>query len=99
MKKSVMMMMSKKVLVCSLFVMLGSYVFAQSAGAGSDDDGANGSQKIVYTEKQNAMRIKASDLRLVPEKDGVFGEGGYHLYVRKLPLVDSILLTETTKDP
>ena len=99
MKKSVMMMMSKKVLVCSLFVMLGSFVFAQSAGAGSDDEGANGSQKIVYTEKQNAMRIKASDLRLVPEKDGVFGEGGYHLYVRKLPLVNSILLTETTKDP
>lgn len=56
-------------------------------------------QKIVYTEKQNSMRIKPSDLYLVPEKDGEFGQGGYHLYVKKLPGIESILLTETTKDP
>ena len=56
-------------------------------------------QKIIYTEKQNAMRITAKDIRLIPEKDGEFSGAGYHLYVKKLPGVESILLTETTKDP
>ena len=80
--------MKKRKIVFVLFLMMmGAFCFAQEA------------QKIVYTEKQNSMRTKASDIRLVPEKDGAFGDGGYHLYIRKLPQIESVLLTETTKDP
>ncbi|MBP5602056.1 MAG: VWA domain-containing protein [Treponema sp.] len=57
------------------------------------------SQKIIYTEKQNSMRIKADDIRLVEEKNDDGETTGYHLYVRKIPGVESILLTETTRDP
>ena len=56
-------------------------------------------QKIVYTEKQNAMRITANDIRLVEEKNEKGETTGYHLYVRKIKGVESILLTETTRDP
>lgn len=52
------------------------------------------SQKVLYTEKQKQLKINADDVRLVPDKNG-----GYHLYVRKNPKVNSIILTETTKDP
>ena len=56
-------------------------------------------QKIVYTEKQNAMRIKAGDIKLIEEKNTEGETTGYHLYVRKIKGVESILLTETTRDP
>ena len=56
-------------------------------------------QKIVYTEKQNAMRITAKDIKLVEEKSDDGELTGYHLYVRKIKGVESILLTETTRDP
>jgi len=56
-------------------------------------------QKLIYTEKQNAMRITSKDIRLIPEKEGEFSGEGYHLYIRKLKGVESVLLTETTKDP
>lgn len=58
-----------------------------------------GSQKVVYTEKQKAMRISAADIRLeeVRGKDGEIA--GYDLYVRKIKGIESILLTETTRDP
>ena len=91
--------MKKRKIVFVSFLMMGACVFAQETGAGSSSESSSGSQKIVYTEKQNSMRIKASDIRLVPEKDGAFGDGGYHLYIRKLPQIESVLLTETTKDP
>jgi hypothetical protein len=45
------------------------------------------------------LTITVEDLRLVPP---VFTDGktdGYHLYVRKKPDVESILLTESTRDP
>lgn len=49
---------------------------------------------------QNSLLIKPTDLRLVPESSNSFGEiQGYHLYVRKLPQIESIMLVETTKDP
>ena len=60
---------------------------------------ASETQKIVYTPKQNAMRIKAGDIRL---KEATNEEGeltGYHLYIRKIKGVESVLLTETTRDP
>ena len=67
-----------------------SFVFAQEA---SD------SQKIIYTEKQNAMRITANDIKLVDEKNDDGELQGYHLYIRKIKGVESVLLTETTRDP
>ena len=42
---------------------------------------------------ENALLIRPADLRLENEKNG------YHLYVKKLPGVESVMLTETTKDP
>ena len=56
-------------------------------------------QTIVYTEKQNAMRITPSDIKLTEEKDSAGNTKGFHLYVRKIKGVESILLTETTRDP
>lgn len=45
------------------------------------------------------MRITANDVRLTEERDADGNITGYHLYVRKLDGVNSILLTETTRDP
>ncbi|MCR4954474.1 MAG: VWA domain-containing protein [Treponema sp.] len=57
-------------------------------------------KKIEYTIKQKSMKLSVADVRIVPESgDAEFGKGGYHLYVKKLPSIRSILLTETTKDP
>ena len=50
-----------------------------------------------YTPIQQQLKIHADDVKLIPEIDKE--KGGYHLYVKKLPKVESILLTETTKDP
>lgn len=52
-------------------------------------------QTVEYTPEQQKLRITAENIRLVPDKEN----GGYHLYVKKLPGVNSILLVETTKDP
>ena len=38
--------------------------------------------------------VDVSDIRLVPAE-----EGGYHLFIRKKADINSIMLTETTKDP
>ncbi len=73
-----------------IFLMaLASLAFAQNSGE------SEGSQTALYTPKQQQLRIKASDVRLVADKKN----GGYHLYVKKTANVNSILLTETTKDP
>ena len=56
-------------------------------------------QTIEYTEKQNAMRITPQDIKLVQDKNDEGETTGYHLYVRKIKGVESILLTETTRDP
>ena len=53
------------------------------------------SQTALYTERQQQLRITADNVRLVPDS----ANGGYHLYVKKTANVNSILLTETTKDP
>ena len=79
----------KKLFCITSFVFMGFSLFSQNSEG----------QSIVYTEKQLAMKIKATDIKLVPEKEGEFGEGGFHLYVKKIPGIESILLTETTKDP
>ena len=77
-------------LILSCFTAICTPVFAQET---SD------SQKIIYTEKQNAMRITANDIKLVEEKNDDGELQGYHLYIRKIKGVESVLLTETTRDP
>lgn len=76
------------VLLC--LAALQAFIFAQETSE---------SQKIVYTPKQNAMRIKADDIRLKEDKNKDGELTGYHLYIRKIKGVESVLLTETTRDP
>ena len=77
--------MHKKWILITLVFMTVQVVFAQS----------DGSQTTLYTAKQQQLRITAENVRIVRDEKN----GGYHLYVKKLPNVNSILLTETTKDP
>ena len=74
-----------------LFCFIQAELFSQETAAGA--------QKIEYTAKQKAMRITAEDVRLIEERDTDGNIAGYHLYVRKPAGVNSILLTETTRDP
>ena len=49
---------------------------------------------------QSNLLIRPSDLRLVPESSGSFDEvKGYHLYIKKIPGLESVMLVETTRDP
>ena len=49
---------------------------------------------------QSGLLIKPGDIRLEPELSNSFSDAqGYHLFVKKLPKVESIMLVETTKDP
>lgn len=46
------------------------------------------------------LLVLSSDVRVIQDKtDSVASGGGYHLYIRKKPGIESVLLTETTKDP
>jgi hypothetical protein len=46
------------------------------------------------------LLIQPSDIRLSYDSGTGFGNAsGYHLYIRKKPGMESVLLTETTKDP
>lgn len=82
--------MIKKLIFSAAFLLTFCVVFAQDANT-SD----SGSQIELYTAKQQQLRIKAENVRLIPDTKN----GGYHLYVKKSENVNSILLTETTKDP
>ncbi len=84
------LLMQKKtfILIISMFT-LAAMTFGQNSGE------SEGSQTALYTAKQQQLRIKAADVRLIPDSKN----GGYHLYVKKTAGVNSILLTETTKDP
>ena len=75
----------KKGLISVVFLVISAGLFAHTEG----------SQTELFTAKQQELRIKASDVRLVRDTK----QGGYHLYVKKTDKVNSILLTETTKDP
>lgn len=55
---------------------------------------------IVNFYAQDKLLVRPADIRLVPETGTSFDTiTGYHLYVKKLPGVESIMLVETTKDP
>lgn len=77
-------------LVFLTFPRAAAFIFAQESTE---------TQKILYSPKQNAMRITAKDIKLVEEKNADGELTGYHLYVRKIKGVESVLLTETTRDP
>lgn len=74
--------------VIFILILVCSSLFAQKT---------TGVQKAVYTEAQQKLRITSKDIRIIHEKDPE--KGGFHLYVRKIPGIESILLTETPKDP
>ena len=80
---------NKRILFAAVFLMALQGVFCQIY------DDSEGSQTELYTAKQQELRITAENVRLVPDSVN----GGYHLYVKKTANVNSILLTETTKDP
>jgi len=81
----------KKILFSIIFLMILPALFSQN----SYDSEESGSQAELYTRKQQELRISAENVRLIPDS----ARGGYHLYVKKTANVNSILLTETTKDP
>lgn len=54
----------------------------------------------VFAQNVSPLFIAPEDLRLEQEGEpGFENEGGFHLYIRKKPGINSIMLTETTKDP
>ena len=77
---------------CVAVSLMGNVLFSQDKSENAQEQN---SQKVIFTERQQELRIQADDVRLIEDKEN----GGYHLYVKKNPKVNSILLTETTKDP
>lgn len=79
----------KKLFTVLLSISLFGQIFSQSSAESA------GSQKELFTPQQQKLRVEAGNVRLIADKE----KGGYHLYVKKMPNVNSILLTETSKDP
>lgn len=79
---------NKRLLFTAVVLLTMQVVFCQ-------DYDSEGAQTELYTAKQQELRITAENVRLIPDSTS----GGYHLYVKKTENVNSILLTETTKDP
>ncbi len=91
-------MKSRIVAICLFLgfsVFWGSFVYSQTQNETQAQGENEGNQTIIFTPKQQELRISANDIKLIEDKEN----GGYHLYVKKNPKVNSILLTETTKDP
>ena len=78
-----------------IIIFRGTFVYSQSQDETQMQSEIKGNQTIIFTPKQQELRISANDINLIEDKEN----GGYHLYVKKNPKVNSILLTETTKDP
>lgn len=78
-----------------IIIFRGTFVYSQSQDETQMQSEVEGNQTIIFTPKQQELRISANDIKLIEDKEN----RGYHLYVKKNPKVNSILLTETTKDP
>ena len=78
-----------------IIIFRGTFVYSQSQDKTQMQSEVEKNQTIIFTPKQQELRISANDIKLIEDKEN----GGYHLYVKKNPKVNSILLTETTKDP
>ena len=76
------------------FLMIAGVIAAAPVFA--QETGTTESQKIVYTEKQNAMRITANDIKMIEEKNDDGELQGYHLYIRKIKGVVSVRRTDST---
>ena len=59
--------------------------------------------RLIFTSvvfAQNSLMVRPTDIKIISEIDENSKITiGYHLYVKKLPQIESIILTETTKDP
>ncbi len=84
----------KSIFAIIIFLVVGTPFFSQTR-LQTGGEQSSGSQTTLFTASQQKLRITTENVRLVADKEN----GGYHLYVKKLPNVNSILLTETTKDP
>lgn len=85
-------MFKKSFLVFFMITLVSGYnIFAQGVNKET--------QQEIYSAKQQQLRVTAGDIRLIPEQGDEYGGGGYHLWVKKVPGIGSVLLTETTKDP
>lgn len=86
----------KKISKIGFFLFLG---FLSAKIYGQDKS----TQTLLYSQKQQELKIGIEDIRILEAyKDKEYGitEGeGYHLFIRKKPGIESILLTETTRDP
>ncbi len=55
---------------------------------------------VCAQSSSSSLFVSPDDIRLVYESGKSFDDAeGYHLYIRKKPGIESVLLTETTKDP
>ena len=53
----------------------------------------------IFAQEANKLLVSEGDIKIVEEHDSKGKTKGYHLYIKKLPGVESVMLTETTKDP
>ncbi len=73
-------------------------IFSQDIAGLSENITQNSIQKT--TQESKKLLISSDDIRLVYEDGKKFeNASGYHLYIRKREGIESVLLTETTKDP
>lgn len=73
-------------------------IFSQDIAEFSQNQVQNSAQTI--SQKSKKLLISTDDIRLVYEDGKKFENAtGYHLYIRKKDGIESVLLTETTKDP
>ncbi len=73
-------------------------IFSQDIAGLSENITQNSIQKT--TQESKKLLISSDDIRLVYEDGKKFeNASGYHLYIRKRKGIESVLLTETTKDP
>lgn len=58
-------------------------------------------ENILFSRNSpDGLLILPDDIVLVEEKDSASGSvSGYHLYIKKSPGIESVMLTETTRDP
>ncbi len=53
----------------------------------------------IFAQEANKLLVSEGDIKIVEEHDSKGKTKGYHLYIKKRPGVESVMLTETTKDP
>ena len=82
-------MKKKNIFLLLIFLFADIYCFSQEVNE----------QKPLFTEKQRKMKLGAENIRLFPHKNDAGKITGFDLYVQKIDGIESILLTETTKDP